>query len=402
MQKKTLPILFITLMLDMIGIGMVIPIIPVIFTNPHSPAFLLVGYSVQMQYLIAGLVTALFGLMQFFSAPILGELSDVYGRKRLLTVGVAVLAVSQMLFGLGIQIASIGLILFSRAVAGIAGGNFSIAQASIADVTDPKDRAKNFGLIGAAFGIGFILGPVLGGLIASSTGNAAAPFWCAGVLGIINMISLTFFLPETHRPDALKARSFHILKGIHNIMDAARDVTARRLYLASFMYVAGFTFFTSFSGIYLVARFGFSESAIGTFFGVIGIWIVITQLFILRVVTRLYNERTILRISLVALATALIMYPFMPSIFFLYALLPFLAVASGLSMANMSALVSKSVSADRQGAALGINGSLQALSQGVIPLLAGIGSGALGIYAPFLAAGGLVIGAWGVLFLMRR
>ena len=123
-QKRVLPILFITLMLDMIGIGMVIPIIPVIFTNPHSPAFLLVGYSVQMQYLIAGLVTALFGLMQFFSAPILGELSDVYGRKRLLTVGVAVLAVSQMLFGLGIQIASIGLILFSRAVAGIAARSF--------------------------------------------------------------------------------------------------------------------------------------------------------------------------------------------------------------------------------------------------------------------------------------
>ena len=95
MQKRVLPVLFATLLLDTIGFGMVFPIIPIIFTDPTSPAFLLTGYSQSMQFLIAGTITAVFGLMTFIAAPVLGELSDVYGRKRLLTIGVAILAASQ-------------------------------------------------------------------------------------------------------------------------------------------------------------------------------------------------------------------------------------------------------------------------------------------------------------------
>ncbi|OIP58885.1 MAG: hypothetical protein COZ29_00985 [Candidatus Moranbacteria bacterium CG_4_10_14_3_um_filter_45_9] len=124
MPKRHLPVLFLTLLIDMIGIGMVIPIIPIIFTDPTSSHFLLAGYSVGMQYILAGAVTALFGLMQFVAAPILGELSDVFGRKRLLTIGVGVLALSQILFGFGIEIASISFILVSRAIGGYRRGEF--------------------------------------------------------------------------------------------------------------------------------------------------------------------------------------------------------------------------------------------------------------------------------------
>lgn len=401
MHKKTLLTLFVTLLIDMIGIGMIIPIIPIIFTDPTSPAFLLSGYSRQEQYFFSGLIVALFGLMQFLSAPILGELSDVYGRKKLLTLGVGVLAVSQLLFGFGIEVGSIGLLLFARLIAGIAGGNFSIAQASIADVTEPKDRAKNFGLIGAAFGIGFILGPILGGWVAHLFDNAAAPFFLATLLGIGNVLFISFFLPETHR-NRKAEHDFHFLKGIQNIMAAWRDKDARPIYLSSFFYMSGFTFFTSFIGILLVARFGLSETAIGTFFGVVGVWIVITQLFILRLLAGKYSEKTILRVSLLMLAVALASYPFVPSIGVLYAIIPLLAIPNGLSMANMGALVSKSVSADRQGAALGINGSLMALSQGLIPLFAGVFSGALGIQAPFIAGASLVVLAWLILFVFLK
>lgn len=401
MQKRVLPILFATLLIDMVGVGMVIPIIPIIFTDPTSPAFILDGYSRSMQFLFAGIVTAVFGFMQFIAAPILGELSDVYGRKRLLLLGVGVLAVSQMLFGFGIAIGALWLLLVSRAIAGLAGANISIAQASIADVTEPKDRAKNFGLIGAAFGIGFILGPLLGGLIASTAHSASAPFWFAGMLGVLNVLFVTFFLPETHLVRKAR-RSFTLLKGIRNIQAALLDVDARIVYGASFLYMSGFTFFTSFSGVLLVARYGFTEAGIGTFFAIVGGWIVLTQLFILRFLTKLYSERKILRISLLALALSLALYPFMPSHEFLYVLLPFLTIPQGLSMANMGALISKSVSAEKQGAALGINSSLIALAQGIVPLLAGIGSGLVAIQIPFLVGSCFIATAWVFLFVLGK
>lgn len=402
MHKKTLPILFATLLLDMIGIGMVIPIIPIIFTDPSSPSFLLQGYSVSMQFFIAGLVTALFGVMQFIAAPLLGELSDIYGRKRLLTVGVAVLAVSQLVFGFGIETGSIALILFARAVAGLAGANFSIAQAAIADVSTPENRAKNFGLIGAAFGIGFILGPLLGGYIAGALGNPAAPFWCAAALGVVNTLSISLFFKETRPQKAEAARTFHIWKGISNIRAALKDKDARPVYMANFLYMSGFSFFTSFIGVLLVNQFAQDETGIGTYFGVIGLWIVITQLFILRVLTKRLRERQILRYSIPLVAFAIALYPFMPVVALAYALIPFVAVPQGLTMANMTALVSKSVSPDKQGAALGINGSLLALSQGIIPLVAGLASGLVGIFIPFFAAGLFMLTAWLVLFVARR
>ena len=401
-KKKALRILFFTLMLDMIGLGMLIPIIPVLFTDPSSPSFLLEGYSVSAQYILSGALTALFGFMMFLAAPILGELSDVYGRKRLLMIGVGVLAFSQLLFGFGIEIGSIALLFVARAIAGLAGANFSIAQASIADVSEPHERAKNFGLIGAAVGIGFICGPVLGGWIASATHSASAPFWLAGMLGLANVLSVILFFPETRKGTKTEQKRFHILKGIHNIGAAYQDREARLVYAANFFFIAGFAFFTSFIGILLVNRFGQSEAQIGTFFGFIGIWIVVTQGFILRVLAKRYTEVRLLRITLIVLAGVILLYPFAPNILWVFMLAPLTSIPNGLSMATMTALVSKSVSADKQGAALGINGSLGALAQGTVPLLAGFGSGFFGISAPFLCGAVLVLSAWGILVYNHR
>ncbi len=401
MHKKVLPVLFVTLLIDMIGIGMLIPILPTILTDATSPSFLLHGYSVRSQYLVAGLLTAVFGLMQFIAAPLLGELSDIYGRKRLLTVGVGLLALAQLVFGYGIVIASLPLLFLSRMVAGLAGANFSIAQASIADVTEPKDRAKNFGLIGAAFGLGFIIGPLLGGWVAGSTGNAASPFWIAGMLGIMNVLFISFFLPETHAVRSVVQKKFSLMLGVRNIRAAFSDVDARPLFSASFLYQSGFTFFTSFVGILLIEKYALSEASIGTFFGLVGVCIVFTQIVILRFLAARYGERKILRVSLLTLAATLCVYPFAPSLTILHLLIPALSISNGLSMANMSALISKGVSKEKQGAALGINGSLMALSQGIAPLIAGVGGGYIGIYAPFIAGACLVFGAWSILFLRK-
>lgn len=394
MKKNILPILFITLLIDMIGAGMIFPIIPIIFTDPSSPEFLLEGYNQPAQYFIAGLVTALFGFMQFITAPILGEISDMFGRKKLLVFGIGVLAFSQFLFGVGIELKIVWLLLLSRAVAGLAAANFSIAQATIADVTAPADRAKNFGLIGAAFGLGFIIGPLLGGWISGFTNDAASPFWLAGVLGLINFVYCAILLPETNLNKKASARSLHIFKGIQNLKKAYLDRSARFIYLSSFLYMSGFTFLTSFAGIFLVEKYSFDTASIGTYFGVVGLFVVITQIAILPQLSKKFSEIEILRISLLCLATTVGLFPFMPTNIANFILIPFIAIPQGLSMANISALISRRVSAQNQGAALGINGSLIAFSSGTIPLIAGFGSGYLGLKSPFIAGMVLVLTAW--------
>ena len=145
-----------------------------------------------------------------------------------------------------------------------------------------------------------------------------------------------------------------------------------------------------------------SEAAISTFFAEVGAWIVLTQLVILRFLSKKYTEKNILRFSLLALACALTLYPFMPTPVFLYILLPFLTIPQGLSMANMGALISKSVSSEKQGAALGINSSLIALAQGVVPLAAGIGSAFIAVQVPFVVGACFVVIAWILLFVVKK
>lgn len=394
MARKTLTILFFTLVLDMIGIGMIIPIVPIIFTDPTSPSFLLTGVDKKYWYFLAGLTTAIFGLVQFFAAPILGELSDIYGRKKLLFLGVSVLAISQGVFAFGITISSLTLVFISRFIGGIASANFSIAQASIADISTPANRAKNFGLIGAAFGIGFVVGPALGGYLAHIFHSASAPFWIAGGLGMINMMSVFFFLPETHNENRALAKKLTPLKAFNNIKTAFTDTVSSHIYKANFFYFAGFAFFTSFSGLYLVQRYNVGEAQLGNYFAAIGIWIVITQMIILRIVTKHRTPLQILRISMICVAIASALTPFMPTLFLQYVLLPFIAIPQGLSMANLTALLSSTVPKEKQGVALGINGSLSALSQGLTPLFGGIIAGVFGVSVPFLIGGLCIFYAW--------
>lgn len=384
--------------MDLIGIGMIIPIIPIIFTDPTSPSFMLAEYASNHWYIIAGLVLGFYGLMQFIAAPILGELSDMYGRKRLLTIGVGVLAISQVFFGAGILMKSLWLIFISRMIAGLGGANFSIAQASIADISEPENRAKNFGLIGVAFGLGFILGPVFGGYIAHATNSAAIPFFVAGALGIINLISVSLFLPETHHVRSEK-KKIPLFKGIHNLKQALTDKDASRVYITSLLYMLGFSFFNSFSGIYFTHRYGLNEAGLGTYFGIVGIWIVITQAIILRFITKIYNEKQILRITLLSMASALLVLPFIPTLFLQYLFIPFLAIPQGLTIANINSLISRSVSKEKQGVALGINGSIGAFSQGTIPALSGLISSIFGIIFPFILGGISIFWAWYVLFI---
>ncbi len=277
-------------------------------------------------------------------------------------------------------------------MAGIAGANFSIVQASIADVTIPEHRARNFGLIGAAFGLGFILGPLIGGYIVALTGNPALPFLFAGCLGILNLLSVTLMLPETHHVRTARS-SFSFFKAFHNIKTAYLDVDIRPLYTVSFLQMLGFGIYTSFSAVFLTARLGFNEASTGTYFAYIGLCMVLSQIFVVRWASTRFSERRVISLALPLLALTLILQVFIYSPIFLYQLVPFTTTAVGLITTNLPALISKGVSKDRQGAALGINGSLQALSQGIAPLLASAVAAFSGIPFIFVLASLLVVAA---------
>lgn len=399
LQKRVSKVLFGTLLIDMIGFGMVFPIIPIIFTDPSSPAFLLTGYSRASQLFVAGAIIALWGIMQFIAAPILGELSDIHGRKKLLMFGVGILGLSQFLFGFGVAAKSLVLLFVARAIAGVAAGNVSIAQAAVADVTEPKDRAKNFGLIGAAVGLGLVLGPLLSGWIAGATHSPASPFVVAGFMGIINVCLVAALLPETNLRPKLQ-QAFTLMKGLINIRTAFTEAGVRYIYLTTFLYIFGMVLVTSFYGIFLVSVFHLSAPQVGMAFAAVGACIVLAQLFVLRLVLKKYSERAIMRVSIVSVAGAIGLSAFMPNAGLFLAFIPLVSIPHGLTLATLPALLSKSSAPEKQGAALGINASLIALATGLAPVVAGLGSGILGIRMPFLT-GALLLGcAWMALFVL--
>jgi predicted MFS family arabinose efflux permease len=213
------------------------------------------------------------------------------------------------------------------------------------------------------------------------------------VLGIFNLLFITMMLPETHLVRSVGSK-FSIFKAFKNIKTAYLDTNTRPLYTVSFLQMLGFGIYTSFSAVFLSYRYGFTEADTGNYFAVVGICIVLSQLVVVRFASTRFTERQVLRFALPLLALTLFIEAFVFSVWLLYLLIPFTAIAVGLISTNLPALISKGVSSSRQGAALGINGSLQALSQGIAPLLASAVATIAGIPVIFALASGLVICAY--------
>jgi MFS transporter, DHA1 family, tetracycline resistance protein len=374
MQKKALAVLFFTAFLDMIGLGVLIPVIPVMFADPASPHYLLTGTDPASGYLLVGVMLALFSLGQFVASPIIGQFSDKYGRKRLLMISIAGTVLGHGLFALGILTKSVGLLLFTRLLTGITTGNIVIAQAAIADLSKPEERAKNFGLIGAAFGLGFILGPFLGGKLADASlvswFNASTPFWFAAALSFLNLLFVGMMLPETntHQREAHKVDWTRAPK---NIIHAFNMQHLRPLFITNFLLMGGFAFYMTFSSVFLLWRFGFTESSIGNYFAYVGLWITFTQGVVTRFLSGRVTEANILKHSLFGIGMCILAITLVPAASWLYFVVPIFAISMGLSTANLAGLLSRSAGNTNQGEILGINGSVSALATMIPPFVAG-------------------------------
>lgn len=389
-MKKTLATLLFISFLDMLGIGILIPVIPMLFTDPSSPYFVVQSaFLTQYAYVMMGLLLATYPLAQFFAAPILGQLSDKYGRKKILIFSQAGTSLGYLLFALGVVFSSLPILFISRIIDGFTGGNIAVAQAAIADITPPQARARTFGLMGAVFGLGFIIGPFLGGVLSAphlvSWFSPAVPFWFAAILAGINTVLTARILKETH-PSPLKELRVDLAKSVHNIVKAFNYEKLKYLFITALFFQSGFSFFTAFFSVYLIHKFNFSQTDLGNYFGYIGLWIIFTQGVVTPWLSRRVSGSKILSFSMITCALGIALHFAPTQAWQLLIVVPVFALSNGLTQANMMALISRQAGPAIQGEVLGINSSMQALANTIPPLIAGFLAESFSPAAPIIVA----------------
>ena len=372
-----LVILFITVFIDLLGFGIIIPLLPFYAESFGASAFAI------------GLLSTSFSLMQFLFSPIWGRWSDQIGRKPIILIGLLGSCLSYVTMALA---GSLTLLFVARVVGGIAGANIPTAQAYIADVTTPENRARGMGLMGAAFGLGFIFGPAIGGLL--SRFSPETPMWCAAALCFANFVAAWFLLPES-RPASASTRSLSRMEAFRHAMTQPTLLLILALY---FIVTMAFSAFEATFALFTEARFGFTAASIGFLFAFIGAIIALIQgVFIGRVVKRV-GERRVIPGAILGIAISIGMLTVVWSVPTLLVALGLLAMGMGFNNPSLSSLVSKLSHEDDQGGILGLASSLASLGRVVGPAWGGYLYDAYGMTTPYLGAAGLMLVAFAVSF----
>ena len=351
--------IFLTIFVNLIGFGIIIPLLP------------FYAESLGASDLTVGLLFASYSVCQLVAAPVLGVLSDRYGRRPILlysllgtVVSFALLAIAQ----------SLPLFFLARIIDGLSGGNISTARAYIADVTTPENRARGFGIIGASFGLGFILGPALGGFLARW--GYSTPAWVAASLALAASGLAWFWLPETaHRTPAGRGNP------IAELPELVARPSLGQLLGTDFLFWACFAVYQTTFALFVAHRFGFDVSATGQLLAMMGIVGVIVQLRLVGPVVKRLGERRTLMLGLVLSGIGLGVVSQIHQVVLLIATLVPTGIGMGLSHPSLSSLLSRSVGADEQGRLQGVSGSLESLGRTLGPiwgngLLGALGEGA--------------------------
>ncbi len=373
-SKKKSPFLtiFLTVFLDMLGIGIIIPVIPVLFFDIEG-GFFNAAISQDTRAILYGFLIACFPLFQFFGAPMLGALSDRYGRKPILLISLAGTFIGYLLFGIALWIQHLPLLFISRMLPGFTGGNISVIMSAISDISTEENKAQNFGIVGMAFGLGFILGPTLGGVLADDNivrwFNASTPFWFTAVLTFINILVIKFLFFETLK--TRRSTPVNLFRGIQQVGLSFKEPKLRSVFTIVLLFSLGFTLFTQFFAVLLIDKFSFTESKIGLLFGWIGIWIALTQGLLIRFIGRKLGHRKTLLYSILILCFAIGSLLIPSQAFWFYIICPFIAIGQGLTSPNLTAVVSDQAGKEFQGEILGINQSMASLGALIPPMVAG-------------------------------
>lgn len=375
-QRASLGVIVLTVFLDLLAFGMVIPLMPL-----YADAFHASGLAI-------GWLLAIYSLMQFLFAPIWGRLSDRIGRKPVLLIGLWGSAAAHLIYGLA---GGVTVLLLARALAGVAGANISVAHAYVADITKPEDRAKGMGLLGAALGMGFVVGPALGGVL-SQFGLQTTPLVAAALAGI-NAIMAMVILKESRVPTAVPYKPYVHPLAVATWQHAVKGVGVALLVLVALLSMTAFSAFETVLPLFGKAHLGWSMTTVGWFFAYVGILIVLVQGgLIRRLIPRLGESRTA-SVGLVLTALGLLWMASLPGVVGLYLVMIPLALGVGMTNPSLSALVSLNSAQAEQGVALGFYQSASSLGRVLGPLLGG------GVYQYAHGAGGALMAAAGIMLL---
>ncbi len=349
---KIKALILLTVFIDVIGIGIVIPVLP-FYVQSFSDSALLVTS-----------LTAIYSLCAFFSAPVVGALSDKIGRRPVLIMSIFSTAIGYFVFA---SANSILFLFIGRIIDGLMAGNFPIAQSYLSDISkDDKERTANLGLIGAIFGIGFILGPFLGGLLGHF--GHTVPFWFVGFLSLFNGIMAIFTLPETHTNLSQKAFSINPFKPLHK---AIKTVKLRSNYTAWLLFSVAVAAYHSVFSIYLRDVFGFDELVGGIIFGVIGVIIAINQGLAMKHFWLKYFKEPKLELNMIIVFIfGFILLCFNSFYVFCIALILTTFGQSVLRVIMNSQIVSQSDKSER-GEVMGVIASITSIGMTVGPLISG-------------------------------
>ena len=346
-----LPILFLTVFIDMVGFGIVVPVLPLYTERFGASPF------------TTGLLLAVYSGMGFIFSPVVGALSDRIGRRSILLLSTIGQATGFFIMGAATTL----LWLFiARTIDGIFGANVSATQAYVADVTPPQDRSRALGLLGAAFGLGFICGPMLGGVL--SLISLSAPFYFAGALAAANAVLIFFILPESL---PLENRSGLNRETFVTLFREGRGRVIVPLMAAYFFMMAGFSIMTAFFAIFTEDRFGYNASANGYIFAGVGVISVIVQGAMIGRLIKNFTEKGIALTGVALLACSMFALPLVQTLTTLLLVSTGIAVGNSFINPTMNGLVSRSVNKYWQGRVLGLMQACASLGRFFGPLIGG-------------------------------